>query len=439
MHKLHITYDSLVKFLLIWCVLQDFILSIFYKITNCFYVTNILFYSKDILLIVLFLWANYRVRFKYQIIIGFYFLIVCIASIIGLCNSENNIMSVFQNIRNVILLPSFFIIGMSLNDMDSFKSFIEKKYLIIILISVIFGLLDYYIDSFVGTIDFWRNTIGFTKFYSDIKHQTGKMLFGLPGNFYGSYGVGFFAVKRLVGFWGNPLTCAYTLLFPLVFLFLKIFDEETIKIDNKVLKVRKSGVKNIGVLIVFLFGLYYSHTRAIIFLVLIFYAVYFLYHNKKYILHLSILLSFVIILYLLTNFQTFRNYIYDGSTLGHIEEVFGFIKSAELSLFGHGINYAGTSSSYNIGTESSYLTLVGNVGVVGLALFLYLYFFPLYKILINYGSSKITYFEKAILISGLIYGLTGLLSEQLFAYTTIAPFYILLGSSYRLIKKYNKY
>lgn len=421
MTSVKLTYNSLVKYLMIWCILQDFVLSILYKIIGNAVLINLIFYSKDVMLVVLFLWALKKIfrKNKYQMIIYIYLLIVVFAVLISMSKGDSTISSIIQNVRNVILLPCFCLIGYSIKNRNDFEKFITNKYFKWILISVIFGIADYCLDMTIGTADWWKTGIGFTNYYSDIKQQAGKMLFGLPGNFYGSYGVGYFAVKRLVGFWGNPLTCAYTLVIPLFYTFLKIAEKRNFR------KINKGNIFSIFTFVILFLGLYFSHTRAILFLFGIIALVYiFLYMKKSPWLFLCTTSIFCIVLFMI-DYSSIIKFVYDGSTIGHIQEVSNFLKQVRISVLGHGIDFAGTSSATDIGTESAYLTLIGNVGVVGMIFYVIIFAVPIRKIFKSF--SKNSTMRKAVGLSGIVLMITGLLSEQLFAYTTIAPFYILMG------------
>ena len=94
------------------------------------------------------------------------------------------------------------------------------------------------------------------------------------------------------------------------------------------------------------------------------------------------------------------------------------------SLFGNGLNYIGIYGLVGA-TESSYITLIGNIGFFGFLLFMYVF---LLSSLRSYKNSrKGSVIALVVFLSSLVYIISGFVSEQLFAYTTIAPFSILLG------------
>lgn len=413
-------YLKCVKFLLVWCILQDFVLSTLYNLTGSILLTDVFFYTKDILLILLFLSSIKRMNFRSKLgkLIVAYFAVVIIALLLGLING-GSVTNIAQNTRGVILLPCFICIGHGIKNAkrEEFDEFIKTKYLTWILISVCFGLIDYFLDITIGTKYFWRNIIGITSFLTDIKHQANRLLFDLPGNFYG-YGEGgsYFSRKRLVGFWGSPLTCAYALLLPAFFYLLKVFYNRNKHID-------KSKTKDFLICVLYITGIFLSYTRAIIIVLIIIFAAYtFIYANRNVPLFLLVISTFLVCLFAV-DYSTIRGILYDGSTIGHINGIIGGLTKIEPSLFGHGINYAGVEGT-GVGTESTYLTLLGNIGIVGLILFIIIFIYSLKAISRN-STDIIT---KAVMLTGIGLMVTGVVSEQLLAYTTIAPFFIMLGN-----------
>ena len=426
--KISKMYDSLVCFLIVWCTLQDFVLSIIYKITGSVILVTPLFYSKDILLFFLFFFALFkrRVNKKYFLLCIGYFFVVIFSVVIAIINANVTVSNILQNIRNVILLPCFCCIGMAIYDEQNMKEFLKSKYITLMIVSTVFGLCDYILDILIGTASFWRDSIGLTSYYAVIKQQGDKMINGLPGNFYGSYGKEFFSVKRMVGFWANPLTSAYTLLIPISILFVDVM---------LIKKVTKRNIFLLSSFLILVVGVYLTHTRAIILLFgfcALFYI--FMYMNKRPLLFIVSVVAMSGALFFI-DYDQIVKVLYDGSTYNHIFEVSNYITKNGFSIFGHGINYAGTSTATNVGTESTYLSLIGNIGLIGFSLYLILFFRPL-RLVIKRGK------EDPVLVSiimcSIVFLITGFISEQLFAYTTIAPFYILLGFAYGVcLKKRN--
>ena len=128
------------------------------------------------------------------------------------------------------------------------------------------------------------------------------------------------------------------------------------------------------------------------------------------------------------DFNEIQRFMVDGSTLGHIGAVTQTMNILRISLFGHGIGPLGVGASLT--TESSYLTLLGNVGIIGTLLYLIIYLRGM-KLAKYSQESDI---GKLIRYCSFVYLITGLISEQLFAYTSIAQFFVLLGLSAQMSK-----
>lgn len=423
--KISKIYDYIVCFLMYWCILQEILISLIYKITNSILIANILFYSKDILMIILFIWAFFKNRNNKRILqLVFVYLLyvfaVVLITVAGGFNISLSATEIFKNTRNVILLPVFVFIGYGINDRESFKKIIIERLFPFIVFCTVIGIAEYLLDIFVGTKTLWTDVIGYTRFYVDIKHQSGNMYMGLPANFYGSYGNGFFSTKRLVGFWANPLTSAYNMAIPLVYYVIRLFES----FGKKVITI--IDIKNILFACIMFIALWLTHTRAILILIVVVSAYYLLVYSKKKIwLFLGVVfLTFGLIF--LVDFHSIMAFLYDGSTAGHIISIVESIKNMNWSLIGNGMGYMGIYGY--IATENVFLTLIGNLGLIGLTLYVLIYLtcFYLCKKNIDKGENTLM---TAIFLSSIMYFISGIVSEQLFAFTTIASFYILFGFS----------
>lgn len=420
--KKKIIYDNTVYFLLCWCVLQEVVLSLIYKISSNYILTNLLFYMKDIMMVALFLTAFFKyceTKFTIPTLVYFSFLIcILIFTLLGVYEHSSNFMGTLQSLRNYLVLPCFVVIGRSINDKEKFVDKVVKYYFPFIVFCSFLGIVEYYLDIFIGTKIFWTDTIGYTRFYTDIKHQEGNMLYGLPANFYGSYGGEYFSVKRLVGPWANPLTSAYSMVAPMVYYFYQF-----IKVVGK-RKLTNSDLKEFVYFCVMLCAVYLTHTRLILIAMLLICSYYLvIFSNKKW---LFILCAFIgsFVFFISTNFSSLSRFLVDGSTISHVLSVTTSLANMNWSLFGNGLNYIGIYGLAGA-TESSYITLIGNIGFFGFLLFMYVF---LLSSLRSYRNSrKGSVIALVVFLSSLVYIISGFVSEQLFAYTTIAPFSILLG------------
>ena len=427
-HKIRLSslYNRLIFFLLFYCAIQDFFIPVVYKVIGSSAIANFLFYQKDVLLIVLFAWSLKRVSDKILRIGSLIYLmlvfVLLMLSAIGAFSVDTSLTSLLSNTRMVILLPCLVCIGSAIKDRDGFLETLRNKWFPFIVFLAIIGLIEYALDFLVGTKSYWTDTIGYTNYYVDIKKQASHMLFGLPGNFYGNYGNGYFSSKRLVGLWANPLTSAYSLLPCGIYYFIKaakVFEKK---------KIERADISNfIRFLIVFL-AIYFTHTRAILISLLLIIAIYIFTNVRRSPGLLVIMIVGGLGIVFALDFNEIQRFMVDGSTLAHIGAVTQTMNNLRISLFGHGIGSLGVGASLT--TESSYLTLLGNVGIIGTLLYLIIYLRGM-KLAKYSQESDI---GKLIRYCSFVYLITGLISEQLFAYTSIAQFFVLLGLSAQMSK-----
>lgn len=431
-------YDFLVVFLLYWTALQDILLGIFLNVTGSISMTNILFYLKDILMVTLFIYTIFKNKFPLKLVLPIFvfFLLIILYSSISIINGIS-MFKVLASIRGWLLLPFFLIIGFGIKNKKKFAKKIVKFICSFLLFAAVFGIIDYIIDSFFfSTIPFWTKLIGLGNFHSIIKQQGDGLINGLPGNFYGQYGGDFFSQKRLVGIWGGPLTAAYVLTIPCITFLLFSFVEM-----NK----RKRIEYFVKFIIVYI-AIILTYTRAIIIPLTIIIIGICLFKSQR-IRVLSLLLIPTLFIIIASKWNIVTKFLYDGSTIEHINQFTSSI--SQLSIFGKGIATFGVRTS--VGTESAYISIVGQMGLIALLIYLYLFIYPFRKVKItrsiNKSSNNCVSIKSNIFVDVMplllinmsaIYLITGLISEQLIAYTSICPFYILLGYSIGLIDEKNK-
>lgn len=411
-------YDDTVYFLLYWCTLQEVILSMIYKMTSNQLFTNLLFYSKDFFMMSLFLYAIKRINNKKTYIPVILYVALLVAVFLFSLISSTNMMALFQNMRNFLVFPCFVIIGTNINNKARFFNRLIKCYFPFIVICSLLGIIEYSLDFVIGTKNFWTSTLGYTNFYVDIKHQSSNMLYGLPGNFYGSYGNGYFSVKRLVGPWANPLTSAYSMALPMIFYFIKFAD-----IIGKT-RFKSKNFKDLVSFLIMLVAVYFTHTRLILLALILVCSYYFLVYSRKKIFLFILTFAAMTGFFVTADWEKIVSFMYDGSTVAHILSVTSSIGNMKYTLFGNGLSYIGIYGSHGA-TESAYLTILGNLGIVGLGLFIYIY--------ISYCKLNLKVYKRGnnfalvVFLASIVFAISGMVSEQLFAYTSIATFYILLG------------
>ena len=401
-------YDKFVVIFLIWSVLQDIVLGFLYTIIPSAAFIKILFYTKDVMMVLLFLYAIFfRIKNKnnkYFRWMAVYLFWVFLQFIIGLLH-HTSMIDAMASLRGFILLPCFFVIGYSIKNTDYMSSkakWFIGKFLIFV---AILGICEFAIDTLLfSTKDFWRNTVGFTNYMTDIKGQGDRLVYGLPGNFYGHYGGEFFSQKRLVSLWGGPLTAGYVLMMPFIYYLIMV-------INNK---------KGWICFAISTISLILTYTRAMIVLCALLAFILVVFYKKKYKLLLIVIpLAIFVVVW---KFKAISNYLFDGSTYGHIISVINSIK--QVSLFGSGFGTFGIYST--VGTESAYISCLGQMGIIGLILYLGLNLYLAKRLRILYLATKDN-FALALYVMQIIYLLSGFISEQLNASTTMLPFYIISG------------
>lgn len=410
-------YNFLICYLLVWVVFQDFFISIFYNITGLEFVSKLLLYSKDIIMIILFLDASLKIllnktkirKFKTIVIFSYsYLLFVGIYVLITLFNMNISFLSLFATLRGIILLPVFIIISLGVDDYNDLLKFFTSKYFIFLIIIAAIGVVDFYFSS----KDFWRDVIGIGKYTTDIKQQGNRLVEGLPGNFYGDYGKGYFIQKRLVSVWAVPLTAAYVLCIPFIYYLMSIKE------------FSRKYIKEIIYCLFLFFSIYLTHTRAIILPCIAIVLCFIAYRFRKYGYKFFVPLGGIILVFIMIFWQSIYLKIFDGSTHGHINSLITSMK--QINLLGSGIGTFGVWS--NISTENSYFTIMGQIGIIGLILYLSIWIITIKNIIFKIiNTKKISNLEITVIVLSLIYSLTGVISEQIFAFTTIIPYYLLLG------------
>lgn len=424
-------FDSLIWILLVWIVFQDFFLGIFYRVTGHAFLTNLMFYSKDVLMVLLFAWAFIRNAFINRKIILWEVLFMCIfffAAANGMRQGDIGLKSILASMRGILLLPVFVFVGYAIGDKTKFRKHFMERYMPFLVFVALFGIADYVLDITIGTKSFWTDFVGLGQYMADIKGQVARLVLGLPGNFYTYKNGAYFAQKRLVSFWGGPLTSAYALAIPCIYYFVTIMNTKNrfygyIKV-NRLTKFLGFGVCAIAIAL--------SHTRAMLLLVGMFLVIYYFVKTKKF-EYIAYAAPFVILIVIMFSSKIW-GYLYNGSTIGHINGIANSI--IHLSFLGDGIGSFGVNSAQ--GTESTYITMMGQMGVVGVILYAMGFLIPIYYCSRKFKKEKMDRLTTVIILCSLVYAVSGVISEQLTAYTTIAPYYILVGCEIGYLLRYEK-
>lgn len=433
--KIHNLYDSLIWLLLVWCVFQDFFLCIFLRFTGIKAMTKLMFYSKDIILVVLFVLALNNIRINKKILIWYliYFVFVIESAIIGFNNTFYSVgfISFLSAIRGLILLPTLTLIGYSVRDKKIFMLNIQKYYRFLVIIAAL-GILEFVLDVLIGTKTFWMDFLRLDDFYQAIKGASAGLENGTPGNWYTDIGMGYRTQKRLISVWAAPLTAGFVILLPCLYYALYYF-------RNYKLITEKMSKRHMYVVYAFLvctIALTLTFTRQVLIpaLVIIFFS--FIYYQRKNRKPIIIASLIIVIVVGLACSESIMSYVYNGSTKVHIIRMKEGI--SQLSFIGSGIGSFGTRFAGAIATESQYLTLMGQLGIFSIIPYLVILAYP---IIFCKRKAKALDVEERIIIcslcfSGLCVIFAGLLSETVAAFTSIAQYYILIGFSWGYCKKY---
>ena len=135
------SYERTIYILLIWTILQDFLLGFFLNFTGLTFVTSILFYTKDALMLFLFLWSLIRInKFNsiFLTLLFLYFLLITTQLIRGLLFTSADFITILSSTRSWLLAPCFITIALGVKNIRYFKklclNFFHKKD------SLVFGL-----------------------------------------------------------------------------------------------------------------------------------------------------------------------------------------------------------------------------------------------------------------------------------------------------------
>lgn len=423
---MRIDYDTIIWALLIWCAFQDIVLSLFFKVTGSVMITKILFYSKDILLIVLFILAFQHFQIPKALfgLIVLYFTAVISQIMIPLIKDPGrNMLSFLSSVRGLILLPTMIIIGCGVRNKKQFLIGIKKYYKVLVLFAII-GIIELIVDNLIGTNFFWIEGLELDRFHADIKGQPDYIYAGVPWNWHTDGRHGNMTKRRLISLWGGPLTAAAVLLLPCMYYTIRLFKNRSFT----GLKVTKNAYDNFIRFILCGLALYLTVARQFIlpyFGIALLCFVFYSGSNNRAILFIG--LGFITIIIGASFFDIILKYVYDGSTVTHLLRIQESVK--QLSFWGRGVGTFGTRFADTIATENQYVTIVGQLGVIPMILYLIIFIYPL--VFCRRRAKCFDDEAKAIIYSlclcGVVYGFAGIASETVGAFTSMAQYYIFIG------------
>lgn len=425
-------YGTTVYILMLWMIFQEFALGILYHYIHLPMFIKLLFFSKDVLLVILYVIAILRTKLPqgFALLQWGYLPLVVYGAVKSLITNQVSVTTALSSSRGLILLPAFLTIGYSIKRTDAFITIIKKKYMHLLVIVAAIGIIEYFLDILIGTREFWTDTVQLGTYMIDIK-DAGNVVAsnGLPGNFYTYASNGAYTQKRLVSFWAHPLTSGYVLVLPFFFYFISVVFSKR--------KSQGNPYYNFISLIIITIALLLTFTRGTILPTIVVVILCLLYRYRTDGARLFLYISFLLFVGLIGS-VVYRDkifgYVNNGSTSAHLISLRSAIK--EVGVLGRGAGTFAAATSEGVWTESTYISIAGQLGIVAMIVFIMLFVFPIVKVLKKH--KRIDRLCVSVALSGLVFFFTGIISEQLCAYTAIAPYYILMGVALRSVTKSNQ-
>lgn len=435
--KIKNLYDILVCILLVWCALQDFVLCVILRFTGATLIVKLLFHSKDVILLVLFITVllKNKIPAKFITCCLIYFAVIIIQAFVGMSNGDLEFKALLSSIRGLILLPTLTLIGYGIRNKEYFWIFIKKYYYFLVILAII-GLIEFVADITVGTRTFWMDILKLDNYYISIKGGSAVLENGTPGNWYTDIGAGYRTQKRVISIWAAPLTAGFVLLMPCMYYTIEYFKRR--KVFS--LKTSKNQFKLYKGFIFTAVALILTFTRQTLLLYIFFAFIIFVYYRRGTNREMVILGAIVCVaLGGVLLWQKIIDYMYNGSTQIHIWRLQQAI--TQMTFWGRGIGSFGKGWSNAVVTESQYLTMMGQLGVITIIPYMVMLVSPIIYCL--GAANKMDSNNKAIIYSicfcGIIYVVAGLVSETVSAFTSIAQYYVLIGFIWGYCKNNERY
>lgn len=428
----------LVLFCFIWFPLQDLIISFLYRLWPTKNLFFLLIMKEMIMLLVLMglILGKFSLK-KFEIslieILSFsYFLISLMYLLTTLARGATHI-AIFASFRTLLLPIMFVLVGKWL-----YLTRQEIKSLVNVIIGIsVFSILFGFIEMFFPVDKFWN---GMLNLYGYLRNLKGLSLHGfvndVPGNFWG-----YTRFRRMASFFASPLALGYYLIFPILLVF--------------VFKINGFRGKKLGFFFLLLVvGLLLTETRAAVVAVIIGIVLVVAKEYKKFFFTFWIkkrLIRYLLIAILIFSLpfifsERARDFfiktvtVKEGRVLGHsiaLEKSIG--NMGEVIFLGKGIGSAGAWSGIggsvvkSLAGENAYLPIMAQIGGIGLIIFL-LWWVAVYRSVcfraVKVGRNDV-YLEsivRAVIVANVVYFLTGIVSEQILTFTSVAHFWILTGA-----------
>jgi len=422
----------LILLCLIWFPLQDTIISLLYRLypSDCW---RVLLVSKELLVVFTLILLFIRKMLIPKLIIssieiiGLFYLLLCIFYFLFVKSELAVGIATLTTFRSAILPILFVLVSKWLDLKEKEAETLFKIVIFVSIFSVGFG----FIEMFIPVDKFWNGVLNLYGYLTNIKGlhggYAGGFIKNVPANFWG-----FVGARRMAGTFASPLALGYYLILPILLLSSGFF-----------------SIKKKGFILLFLIcGLLLTETRAAIvglIIGLLFYYIEFkkllFFRLKKiFLIFISLVFFFFVVLFLFKPTQVFIFSMIGGKEsriMAHIEALQRSLANIqETILIGKGFGSAGGWASLQgskiVGAgESTYLSIMYQIGGFGLLIFLiwwFLIFAQLKKQSLKYRENDLwKKLFKATICMNIAYFLTGFISEQILTFTSVAHFWIFSG------------
>jgi len=413
----------------IWFPVQDLLISLLYRLYPTIYWLSLSVFKETLIALILILLFLRKMLLKevtislIEIIGLFYILFFCFPYFLWR-PKEVSTLTALTTFRSAILPIILLLVGKWLNVRERELTMLVKVVVFVSVISILFG----FVEMVIPVNKLWNGVLDLHGYLTTVKGLRLGFIKNVPGNFWG-----FVGIRRMAGTFASPLALGYFLIVPILLLFSSTYLTR----------------KKVFILLFLICGLLLTETRAAIMGTII---GIFLYHaelsnllafkmRKRF---LSIFLVFFLIFAILLIYSPTRNFFLasmtrkEGRIIGHIKALErSLVNVQETILMGKGFGLAGCWATMQSGKisgagESAYLSVMYQIGGIGLLTFLIWWFLIVFRLQRQYlkciNNDLWRNLCKAMVCLSLVYFLTGLISEQILTFSSVAHFWILTGA-----------
>ena len=445
---LHTGIISLIIVLVVWLPIQNIVILLLYKMTDCYECCRPLLVWKEVFLLTGFVYLLLKRKHHCLIFIDYLCLFICIYIFIyaiipsGILGVNYPLETRIVGFRTALIPFILYLFGrLSQITLLEVRKII-KYHLVLAVIVVFFGFIEISLPY-----EFWLslNYIGF-------KEQIVKV--GIPlGGWSDETIIFFFAhygglwIRRMISTFGSPLHVAYFLILPIFILFSSVL--------QKTIVMKKINGINTDKILLFLFsiGLIVTLTRGPLLGLLISLAITSICYVKGKRRITMIALAIASVSIFLSIFRQFVMHLFtmtitleDASAAAHWMAYIDYIERFQGYIWGIGLGQSGpVGVTYGEGGEigeSLYFTIASEMGLLGLFSFILVIFLIVFYLNKENRRNNMPDFLKvmtlALLISTYAYSIGALTTEHWRGFTMSGMYWFLLGSTIRFHAIYRK-